>query len=109
MSEHTKGPWELGRNGDIEAGDVFSADRVSICNVYDATLKCQQIEARNEAFANARLIAAAPDLLEALQQTKNVIRNILTDSQLDTRLPCGVTIRKYSKSIDAAIAKATGK
>lgn len=32
-----------------------------------------------------------------LGELHNIIINILTDSQLDTRLPCGQTIRNYRK------------
>ena len=35
-------------------------------------------------------------LLQAAQDAMYVIENILTDSQLDTRTKCGLTIRNYS-------------
>lgn len=60
------------------------------------------------ADAIGHLIAAAPELLEALRATENVMRNILTDSQLDTRTKCGLTIREWTMKVQAAIAKAEG-
>lgn len=62
-----------------------------------------------EAEANANLIAAAPAMYEALKQTCNVMENILTDSQLDTRTLCGLTIREWSTKVRAALAQAEGK
>ena len=52
MSKHSLGPWDV----DIESGIVLSAGRqVASVNPMDRE-------------ANARLIAAAPDLLEALRE-----------------------------------------
>lgn len=45
-------------------------------------------------------------LVEALKQTAHVINNILTDSQLDQRTPCGQTIRQYQQTVAAALAQA---
>jgi hypothetical protein len=63
MSAHTKGPWY-----------VSLSQRKSLCVVSFDTWICGELEADNdtsislqEAEANARLIAAAPDLLEALK------------------------------------------
>jgi len=61
-----------------------------------------------EMLANAHLIAAAPAMYEALKQTFNVMENILTDSQLDTRTLCGLTIREWSTKVRAALAQAEG-
>ena len=55
--EHTPGPWSVGREG-WKHQSVYSASGRFLADVslfYD------------DAEANARLIAAAPDLLEALQ------------------------------------------
>lgn len=58
MSKHTPGPWRVGescRVADIKAG-------------YNALIARVEIEsAGDRGDANARLIAAAPDLLEALK------------------------------------------
>ena len=57
MSEHTKGPWRLDKTGVIPI--VATADGDSICQVYGY---------KAEAYANGRLLAAAPDLLAALER-----------------------------------------
>lgn len=59
MSKHTPGPW---------TSDVM----VSICGAYEAGLNIgflstQDAKRREEGEANARLIAAAPDLLAVLE------------------------------------------
>ena len=51
------------------------------------------------------LVAAAPEMAEALEMTYNVINNILTDSQLDTRTVCGQTIRQYSQKVEGVLKK----
>lgn len=64
MSKHTTGPWTHEGQGDITAIENDPANgcvgKVDVCSVYLRT-----VPGRHE--ANARLIAAAPDLLEALQ------------------------------------------
>jgi hypothetical protein len=63
---YTKGPWEVDEPHQIWAKSAGE---------YVAITKVEQWETipREQAEANARLIAAAPDLLEAL---KNVIRGV---------------------------------
>ena len=61
-SKHTPGPWTATISQTSEGGDfwsVYGADDISI--VYITLRK------RQELAANARLIAAAPELLEALE------------------------------------------
>ena len=60
MSEHTPGPWEV--QGDL----VVRPDGYSVA-------ECQAQEVDGQYYANARLIAAAPDLLEALGQCLEVM------------------------------------
>ena len=55
------------------------------------------------------LHTAAPAMYEALSKAHNIITNILTDSQLDTRTPCGQTIRRYRKTVEQALAQAEGR
>lgn len=68
MSKHTPGPWTHEGQGDITGieDNGFGRGPVDVCSVYLRT-----VEGRHE--ANARLIAAAPDLLEALKQAREYI------------------------------------
>lgn len=86
--EHTPGPW--GYETDLEEGDIPRpwVGRLEE-NRYTA-LSCG--ETREEATANARLIAAAPELLAAL---------ILLEKR------CG-PLAEDGKIARAAIARATG-
>ena len=64
-SKHTPAPWNVDKDYDIYAGDPKQGTRVDI-----ATISWF----RNQNFkANARLIAAAPELLEALEECLDAI------------------------------------
>jgi len=108
MSGYTPGPWQVDPNnpGDVNGPDgkdvavsLFSGmTRLEITG-NEPTLSAIT---REEAEANARLIAAAPELLEALEE--------LMSDVLDIR---GVDVEEYKpegfKRARAAIAKATGE
>ena len=80
MSKHTKGPWRMDSNGIITGGNYFCT---TIAEVPIAKWYLQAYNAMNtqdtetakwcnfngkEAQANAALIAAAPEMYEALKQ-----------------------------------------
>jgi len=88
MGTHTPGPWELGEDG-VWLGSVYSEDGLRIALVY-GEWDIDEPRPREEGEANARLIAAAPELLKALELL------------LHDRTPWTVTCAKE------AIAKATG-
>lgn len=72
MSEHTKGPWKFradGRTGDCG----ICADGTGIFVEAFAEIRHAGENAREEALANARLIAAAPDLLDVCREFLSVI------------------------------------
>ena len=87
MSMHTEGPWAIYVNApsDIVIRKM-SKDGYELCAI--ARVSC--------GYANARLIAAAPELLEALQS--------VLDNCLDSEGLCAAHAKAR-----AAIAKATGK
>lgn len=62
MAKHTPGPWEvsyLDKNGQ----SVVKAEHIEICTCWHHSVGAIE----KEMHANARLIAAAPDMLTALQ------------------------------------------
>ncbi len=69
MSEHTPGPWRLSRERGVTAETIHAEN--------DSLLACVYLNsgAERAGFANARLIAAAPDLLEAARDAYAVLRN----------------------------------
>lgn len=99
MPEHTPGPWTIDKwehirdaNGQIVESHGLALSGGEIC------------------LANDRLIAAAPDLLEALQKLCNEAAGFLGQAAVEVH---GLTnMRVLQGKINdgrAAIAKATGK
>lgn len=73
MSEvkHTPGPWTINTAGSAKAGQSFKITEIYVYapNTQDDTAICAEIinpVTQEPSEANARLIAAAPELLEAL-------------------------------------------
>lgn len=93
MTKHTPGPWHVvGHGRPLVCGGKLSrnaievrADNGDICELHEHW--DEKIE-----LANARLIAAAPEMLEALRLVENADMVVPADREL----------------IKAAIAKATG-
>ena len=94
MAEHTPGPWEVrGRWYIGKADDPSSLAEVKSCYTVPASN-----EAEHE--ANARLIAAAPDLLETAEHLLSL---------LGARFrPEDIAVVRARKGLRAAIAKAKG-
>ena len=93
MNKHTPGPWTHEGQGDITGieDNGFGRGPVDVCSVY-----LRAVEGRHE--ANARLIAAAPDLLEALERLVSAARDVghgYMDQAID--------------NAESAIAKARGE
>ena len=90
MSKHTPGPWKVSSSGN----DIENAYGAGVCALY----------ADESSEANARLIAAAPELLEALE------RLVAANADLNERTGNGLphpTHPAITISLDA-IAKAEG-
>jgi hypothetical protein len=94
---HTPGPWVVGRTEPTQVWRAPTASRPSGGPLLARTANVVELGAltRDEELANARLIAAAPDLLDA-------VRNLLAaSSPASTRLA-----RRWA---EAALTKATGE
>ena len=104
-TQHTPGPWKLSNVPTIENGmtsyHVFAP--VSSGYVIARTGQSSVEGTLAEAQENARLLAAAPDLLEALQNARNVLAGLAT-GDLKEITPDSPALR----AARAAIAKATG-
>lgn len=88
IAGHTPGPW-------IETGKTIRSGSLHVADV---------IYAANEAIgqANARLIAAAPELLKALKVANGILTAMVADSRNDLHHAAVALAR-------AAIAKAEGR
>ena len=102
MTKHTAGHWEVNESNrcvfSIIGGVYHSICRVSAPTKYadDGTSE-----------ANARLIAAAPELLEALKHAENALADYVpTIEKTGAALNYGHHVIKMAR---AAIAKATGE
>ena len=94
MSEFTKGPWVQNESYDIE---IWGNGEL-VCNIPTWDPDNTGYNVCNEVAANANLIAAAPDMLEALEQA--------VTSMLDS----GYSTKHLSvKAGIKAIAKAKGE
>lgn len=99
MSKHTPGPWKLAGKTTI------SNDGEDFCLANVGTFSIEQ----EEAEANARLIAVAPELLEALigaVAQMSLAADCIENGRFDEAL---LHIRSLSREKHAAIAKATGQ
>jgi len=100
MSTHTPGPWKI-ENGHIQQSGIAYWQ---ITDGADA-ICCNQFCYADNSDANARLIAAAPDLLEALKRLAVISDGIYVRmSDGEARL-----MREAWEKADAAIAKAEGR
>ncbi len=111
MSAHTPGPWIV--DGNVIRGDEQRNGSVSVACVLDVAYPYGR-RAGESAQANARLIAAAPDLLEALRMVMACAGDISAapDGLLEMALDDGdeETRRQANAFLvaRAAIAKTTG-
>ena len=105
MSKHSPGPWTIGKVSHEEQHvdiDSLNPDPFVGCDEWRAMARTYGTEGEEESgsvvmLANARLIAAAPELLEALEAALKLIELVMP---ID-----GVVTRKAR----AAITKATGE
>lgn len=94
-AKHTPGPWMQ------HEGEVLAKNYGLICRSYYG-------KPDGEGSANARLIAAAPDLLDALQYLADEFRSVVNSEFATHRNPDPAKDDPaYSKAM-AAIAKAIG-
>lgn len=100
--KHTPGPWHfVGTNvySGIEdpRGGFSQSDQIAICDY----MQSAEGKFRHQREANARLIAAAPDMLEALHLAAELIAHCQRDG-------CPAGPIAVPSRIRDAIAKATG-
>ena len=100
QSAHTPGPWNCNRAS--AAGREIIVSEVS---PVDVAVLSHRDKSQSEINANARLIAAAPDLLEALEWCAETLAVFVADGSAAPESVIG----KNLTTARAAIAKATGE
>lgn len=86
-NKHTPGPWKIAKEIQVQAGDITFEQRHIFGKTYE------------ELDANARLIAAAPELLSQIERLVWVIEH------LDPKVHSTRVVEEYNKS-KALIIKA---
>ncbi|MEJ2897752.1 hypothetical protein RVU96_17695 [Bordetella avium] len=89
-TKHTKGPWRY----DYEpgyCGELIAADGSVVC-----------VFTEEPGLDDAKVLAAAPDLLEALQETQSLLTAMLHEQRPQSEVEAQIAENR------AAIAKATG-
>ncbi len=100
---HTPGPWELGHlgpHGSFEIGVGYLRPGILSHDGFVIAGRAAIQHKADEMCANARLIAAAPEMLDALKLAERWLANCVPTVALDVPKPLPV--------IAAAIAKAQG-
>lgn len=98
MSQHTPGPWRLYKRRPSAYGQLTTTLQSN-----DGRMNIARLELRSEQDrANADLIAAAPELLEALKMARGYVR------EHGSSCGCPPAIENDIRRIDAAIQKAEG-
>lgn len=108
---HTPGPWTARKSRGLNAYEVRGADGSYIGDIWGVDEPVPNGIKRDHQKPNARLIAAAPDLYEALKSVRGVVAASAEASHLlDGFGPRTVTAGdRLLQAVDAAIAKAEGK
>jgi hypothetical protein len=98
-SKHTPGPWKWAKSRGMNAYEIHGADGSYIGDVWGVDEPVPNGIKREHQKPNARLIAAAPEMLEAL---RDVLEMIATDDLVPESV-------SYMQQARAAIAKAEGR
>ncbi len=105
MSAHTPGPWRVagyaGEHDEAGAAITSSFDGYRV-----ATTTCVEGDEWTRYYANACLIAAAPDLLTGCKESLNALRDYV--EQLEEQGGMMGYGRSVIRRLEAAIAKAEG-
>lgn len=124
MSGHTPGPWGYIAANEHHGSYVVGPFGSDVCDCYTmSNLAAASVRNGGESYpvqfqgdqadANARLIAAAPDLLEALTKLSNEARGWLSAYEIKMRDTVGNTnyavLKQRVDEATVALNKATGE
>ncbi len=103
MSKHTPGPWEATQTRE---NNLFEFTIYKMVGDFPGQLAAIEFISSEEAKANARLIAAAPELLESLVEAESCIDEVLRSEKRNHGSNCASDLELKSQ-LSAVIAKAT--
>lgn len=108
--KHTPGPWEVNSAGSAKRGEAFKIDEYYVFapHVQDDTAICSDVIEPVSALpseANARLIAASPEMLEALL----LFVEYEKDSESNDDVAMMIAYAEFKRAAHSAIAAATGE
>lgn len=101
-AQHTPGPWERD-----DKGRTISSAKGPICECFSGPVGVEECD------ANERLIAAAPDLLNALESLRDRLENLVAvgaipmPAELRATAP-NQSVESMRDEVAAVITKATG-
>ena len=108
-SHHTPGPWRVGQFYDRGPGDAHLAVYDNFHQQKLAVIEKWLGDATPESEANAKLIAAAPELLAALKGLRDSAARIAEHFDVDGPGTCGTApIWGFLQDAQEAIVKAEG-
>ena len=106
-AKHTPGPWNV---AEIQREDWRSSICADDCEIGCAYHRNDDpVNADEETYANARLIAAAPELLAVCKQTWHYIHSRQRPGDDGERDNPSYTINIIEKCLSEAISKAEGR
>ena len=116
-AKYTPGPWQYRPNKYDDWGVVRSADGLPVVQAcvgrWSADFDSHRTNGTDPGEANARLIAAAPELLAALERAEDLLHYVRLDGTVDplesSQQTFGVSSMEVLADIRAAIAKAKGE
>lgn len=82
-AKHTPGPWNMETGHKINCGHDYAEIYAKDASILVCDVLVNKNSADGKGVANARLIAAAPELLEALYNAVNVLRLALDNGAWD--------------------------
>lgn len=124
MSAHTAGPWEVFEHSWSDSsicGGNRNSKTICSMSIYSEATEETQLALESEMDANAHLIAAAPDLLEALRPLVGLLPVLFNVLELDLETAFNIkrtdndsslyktTLGELLNNAESAINRATGK
>jgi hypothetical protein len=105
-AKFTPGPWTVTEHSWSRTGIYAEHEAIAALDIYNDATEDNQDELEGRMAANARLIAAAPDLLEVLIAVRDSF--IYEDDHSKTAVMTEADNHAFDQ-VCAAIAKATGE